>query len=224
MFTQLWASVKQQKFLTFVWSSSVGPILVSEAWGCGHDASTTHPLNLCPESEEAVKVLDCCLDAVVGWMRASKLKMNPDRMEALWMGDSLVWELEKLPALGRVALSLKKQVYSVQHWHKLLGVEGEAVLAPHNIQRTLCDIALPPPILWRSWRLWCGGAPRSITVNEAQVAFKRGVPFSTSGWYSIYCRDNQTAVTLTSVLSRLDYCIAMHSTWYCIWGWLDSFS
>ena len=42
-------------------------------------------------------MLDQCLEAVMGWMRANKLKLNPDKMEALWIGGSQVQELDKQP-------------------------------------------------------------------------------------------------------------------------------
>lgn len=32
---------------------------------------------------EALQVLNPCLEAVMGWMRANKLKLNPDKMEVL---------------------------------------------------------------------------------------------------------------------------------------------
>ena len=45
-------------------------------------------------------------------MRANKLKLNPDKMEALWIGGSRVWELGKQPVLDGVTL-LKEQMHSL---------------------------------------------------------------------------------------------------------------
>lgn len=50
-----------------------------------------------------------CLGALVSCMRVKKTKLKPDKLEALWMGDSWVQELRNLPVLGVAALPLKGQ-------------------------------------------------------------------------------------------------------------------
>ena len=49
-----------------------------------YDDHTQLSLPVTPESGETVHMLDQCLDSVMGWMRASKLKLNPG-MKGLWM-------------------------------------------------------------------------------------------------------------------------------------------
>lgn len=60
------------------------------------------------------KALDWCLDAVVGWMRANKLNVNPGKTKALWVSGSQVWEVSKLPAPYGVSLSLNVKVHSLE--------------------------------------------------------------------------------------------------------------
>lgn len=43
-------------------------------------------------------------------MRATKLELNPDKMEALWVGSSQVWEISKESALNKITLPLKKEL------------------------------------------------------------------------------------------------------------------
>lgn len=70
-------------------------------------------LSIASESKEAVKALEWCLNEVVDWMRASKLCLNPEKTEVIWVGDSYAWETGMLPVLDRVILSLKK-IYSLE--------------------------------------------------------------------------------------------------------------
>ncbi|KAF7234653.1 RNA-directed DNA polymerase from mobile element jockey [Varanus komodoensis] len=58
---------------------------------------------------EAVAVLNWCLDKIMGWMRANKLKLNPDKMEVL-LNNSVGWEVGCLPVLDGIALLLEKLV------------------------------------------------------------------------------------------------------------------
>ena len=62
---------------------------------------------------EAVQVLDQCVDSVMVWMRANKLKLNPGKMEALWVSGFQVQEIGSLLVLDRVASPLKDQVCSL---------------------------------------------------------------------------------------------------------------
>ena len=50
----------------------------------------------------------------MGWLKANKLKLNSDKMEALWFGVSHVWELNRRLFLDGVILPLKEQVHSLE--------------------------------------------------------------------------------------------------------------
>ncbi|KAF7239998.1 Pro-neuregulin-1, membrane-bound isoform [Varanus komodoensis] len=56
---------------------------------------------------EAVAVLNRCLAEVIGWMRANKLSLNPDKTEVLLVGGDFD------PVMDRVALPLKDRVHSL---------------------------------------------------------------------------------------------------------------
>ncbi|KAF7239825.1 Ran-binding protein 17 [Varanus komodoensis] len=62
---------------------------------------------------EAVAILNWCLAEVMGWMRANKLKLNPDKTEVLLVGDSSSWVGDLGLALDGVALPLKDRVHSL---------------------------------------------------------------------------------------------------------------
>ncbi|KAF7252624.1 Craniofacial development protein 2 [Varanus komodoensis] len=62
---------------------------------------------------EAVAVLNWCLAKVMGWMRANKLKLNPDKMEVLLVGGSNSWVGDLHLVLNGVALPLKDRVRSL---------------------------------------------------------------------------------------------------------------
>ncbi|KAF7249944.1 Succinate--CoA ligase [GDP-forming] subunit beta, mitochondrial [Varanus komodoensis] len=62
---------------------------------------------------EAVAVLNRCLAEVMGWMRANKLKLSPDKMEVLLVGRSGFGEGELNPVLNGVALPLRDKVRSL---------------------------------------------------------------------------------------------------------------
>ncbi|KAF7249253.1 putative RNA-directed DNA polymerase from transposon BS, partial [Varanus komodoensis] len=62
---------------------------------------------------EAVAVLNQCLAEVMGWMRANKLKLNPDKMEVLLVGGSGFGEGELNLVLNGVALPLRDKVRSL---------------------------------------------------------------------------------------------------------------
>ncbi|KAF7254014.1 Beta-centractin [Varanus komodoensis] len=62
---------------------------------------------------EAVTVLNWCLAEVMGWMRASKLKLNPDKTEVLLVGGSGFGEGELNLVLNGVALPLRDKVRSL---------------------------------------------------------------------------------------------------------------
>ncbi|KAF7251566.1 Zinc finger FYVE domain-containing protein 26 [Varanus komodoensis] len=62
---------------------------------------------------EAVAVLNWCLAEVVGWMRANKLKLNPDKTEVLLVGRSGFGEGGFDLVLNGVALPLRDKVRSL---------------------------------------------------------------------------------------------------------------
>ncbi|KAF7243255.1 putative RNA-directed DNA polymerase from transposon BS [Varanus komodoensis] len=62
---------------------------------------------------EAVAVLNRCLAEVMGWMRANKLKLNPDKMEVLLVGGSGFGEGELNLVLNGVALPIRDKVRSL---------------------------------------------------------------------------------------------------------------
>ncbi|KAF7247787.1 BMP-binding endothelial regulator protein [Varanus komodoensis] len=62
---------------------------------------------------EAVAVLNRCLAEVMGWMRANKLKLNPDKTEVFLVGGSGFGEGDLDLVLNGVALALKDRVRSL---------------------------------------------------------------------------------------------------------------
>uniref|UniRef100_A0A803T4E3 Reverse transcriptase domain-containing protein n=1 Tax=Anolis carolinensis TaxID=28377 RepID=A0A803T4E3_ANOCA len=66
-----------------------------------------------PVTKEAVQVLNRCLAAVSDWMRANKLKLNPDKIEVLLVSRKAEQGIGLQPVLDGVALPLKTQVRSL---------------------------------------------------------------------------------------------------------------
>ncbi|XP_061477657.1 uncharacterized protein LOC133382019 [Rhineura floridana] len=66
-----------------------------------------------PSSGEAVDVLNCCLTAIMDWMRANKLKLNPDKTETLLVSSLPAQMVDVHPVLDGVTLPLKEQVRSL---------------------------------------------------------------------------------------------------------------
>uniref|UniRef100_A0A803SN06 Reverse transcriptase domain-containing protein n=1 Tax=Anolis carolinensis TaxID=28377 RepID=A0A803SN06_ANOCA len=66
-----------------------------------------------PVTKEAVQVLNQCLAAVSDWMRANKLKLNPDKTEVLLVSRKAEQGIGLQPVLDGVALPLKTQVRSL---------------------------------------------------------------------------------------------------------------
>ncbi|KAF7254753.1 Formin-2, partial [Varanus komodoensis] len=62
---------------------------------------------------EAVAVLNRCLAEVMGWMRANKLKLNPDKTEVLLVGGSGLRMGDLGLVLNGVALPLRDRVHSL---------------------------------------------------------------------------------------------------------------
>ncbi|KAF7247022.1 putative RNA-directed DNA polymerase from transposon BS [Varanus komodoensis] len=70
-------------------------------------------LSFSTDPGEAVAVLNRCLAEVMGWMRAIKLKLNPDKTEVLLVGGSSSWVGDLDLVLNGVALPLKDRVHSL---------------------------------------------------------------------------------------------------------------
>uniref|UniRef100_R4GAY7 Reverse transcriptase domain-containing protein n=1 Tax=Anolis carolinensis TaxID=28377 RepID=R4GAY7_ANOCA len=66
-----------------------------------------------PVTKEAVQVLNRCLAAVSDWMRANKLKLNPDKTEVLLVSRKAEQGIGLQPVLDGVTLPLKAQVRSL---------------------------------------------------------------------------------------------------------------
>ncbi|KAF7236632.1 Ectonucleotide pyrophosphatase/phosphodiesterase family member 7 [Varanus komodoensis] len=80
--------------------------------GCGI-ISTQLYLSFSTNPDEAVAVLNRCLAEVMGWMRANKLKLNPDKTEVLLVGELGFGEGELNLVLNGVALPLRDKVRSL---------------------------------------------------------------------------------------------------------------
>ncbi|KAF7249628.1 putative RNA-directed DNA polymerase from transposon BS [Varanus komodoensis] len=86
--------------------------------GCGlrshqYTDDTQLYLSFSTNPGEAVAVLNRCLAEVMGWMRANKLKLNPDKTEVLLVGGSGFGEGELNLVLNGVALPLRDRVRSL---------------------------------------------------------------------------------------------------------------
>ncbi|KAF7240380.1 Keratin, type II cytoskeletal 79 [Varanus komodoensis] len=82
-------------------------LLEGEEWRMSGECGSA--VNIC----EAVAVLNRCLAEVMGWMRANKLKLNPDKMEVLLVGGSGFGEGGFDLVLNGVALPLRDKVRSL---------------------------------------------------------------------------------------------------------------
>ncbi|XP_015274014.1 PREDICTED: uncharacterized protein LOC107116590 [Gekko japonicus] len=66
-----------------------------------------------PHSEDAVDVLNWCLESVTGWMRVNKLKLNPDKTDFLRVSRKVDQGLRMSPVSEGVILPFKRQVHSL---------------------------------------------------------------------------------------------------------------
>ncbi|KAF7253300.1 Metabotropic glutamate receptor 5 [Varanus komodoensis] len=80
-----------------------------EVWA----AESSVYLSFSTDPGEAVAVLNRCLAEVMGWMRANKLKLNPDKTEVLLVGGLSSWVGDLGLVLNGVALPLKDRVRSL---------------------------------------------------------------------------------------------------------------
>lgn len=77
----------------------------------------------------------------MGWIRAKKLMLNPDKIKVLWVGGSQVWELAVFPVLNVLALPLKEQVHSLGILlDPALLMKPQVVLSPFYQLRLICPV------------------------------------------------------------------------------------
>ncbi|KAF7250970.1 Interleukin-1 receptor accessory protein-like 1, partial [Varanus komodoensis] len=82
-------------------------------WNHQYTDDTQLYLSFSTNPGEAVAVLNWCLAEVMGWMRANKLKLNPDKTEVLLVGGSGFGEGGFDLVLNGVALPLRDKVRSL---------------------------------------------------------------------------------------------------------------
>ncbi|KAF7241210.1 putative RNA-directed DNA polymerase from transposon BS [Varanus komodoensis] len=111
---------------------------------------------------EAVAVLNRCLAEVMGWMRANKLKLNPDKTEVLLVGGSGFGEGELNLVLNGVALPLRDKVRSLRVFlNPELSLEAQVTAVVrstffqlrliHQLRRYLENDCLIGLLKWRSF-------------------------------------------------------------------------
>ena len=66
-----------------------------------------------PTAVDAVPSLEHCLGTVLEWMRANRLRLNPDKMEILRMGSPGISGLGNSLSFGGVTLPTKNEVCSL---------------------------------------------------------------------------------------------------------------
>lgn len=92
----------------FVHMKPLGKIIQGFWVGCYQYADDTHVyLSLSSNFREAVEVPKCCLEAVGNWIRANKMKLNPDKMDNLVQKSTMQVVLSYL---NGIVLLLQKQV------------------------------------------------------------------------------------------------------------------
>ena len=97
-----------------IYMKPLGEVVQSFGLRCHQYADDTHLfLSSPPNSREAVLTLNQCLASVMGWMRANKLKLNPEKKEVLLVSCKGDKEIGILPVLNGVTLPLKTQVCSL---------------------------------------------------------------------------------------------------------------
>ncbi|XP_053169630.1 uncharacterized protein LOC128353010 [Hemicordylus capensis] len=97
-----------------IYMKPLGEVIRGFGLSCQQYADHTQLyLSLSPDPREAVDVLNRGLEAVMGWMWANKLKLNPDKMEVILVSRRANRDKDILPVLDGVALPLKEQVRSL---------------------------------------------------------------------------------------------------------------
>ncbi|KAF7244471.1 Ubiquitin-conjugating enzyme E2 U [Varanus komodoensis] len=82
-------------------------------WNHQYTDDTQLYLSFSTNPSEAVAVLNQCLAEVLGWMRANKLKLNPDKTEVLLVGGSGLGIGDLGLVLNGVAIPLRDRVRSL---------------------------------------------------------------------------------------------------------------
>ena len=90
-----------------IYMKPLGAVIQSFGVCCHQYADDTQLyFSFSTSSGEAVEVLNQCLAVTMDWMRANKLKLNPDKTEMLLVGGSSDWMVGAQPVLDGVALPL----------------------------------------------------------------------------------------------------------------------
>ena len=97
-----------------IYMKPLGEVIWRCALRCHQYADDTQLyLSFSSNPGEAVAVLNQCLSMVMDWMRANKLRLNPDKTEVLLVGGSSVRLGDVHSVLDGVALLLKYRVRSL---------------------------------------------------------------------------------------------------------------
>ncbi|KAF7243163.1 Protein mono-ADP-ribosyltransferase TIPARP [Varanus komodoensis] len=112
--TQIWQSVTtdSQEHLERLYCNPDND-KVKIRYRCPVKMALPYCLIIAPVRAPGLAVLNQCLAKVIGWMRANKLKLNPDKMEVLLVGGSGFGVGDLDLVLNGVALPLRDKVHSL---------------------------------------------------------------------------------------------------------------
>ncbi|XP_061485295.1 uncharacterized protein LOC133385720 isoform X1 [Rhineura floridana] len=97
-----------------IYMKPLGAVIRSFGVRCHQYADDTQLyFSFASSSGEAVNVLNRCLAAIMDWMGANRLKLNPDKTETLLVSAFYAQMVDVYPVLDGVTLPLKEQVRSL---------------------------------------------------------------------------------------------------------------
>ncbi|KAF7252606.1 putative RNA-directed DNA polymerase from transposon BS [Varanus komodoensis] len=150
---------------------------------------------------EAVAVLNRCLAKVMGWMRANKLKLNPDKMDVLLVGGSGLGMGDLGLVLNGVALPLRDRVCSLGVLlDPELSLEAQVTAVARSTFLQLRLIHQLRPFLENGCLATVTAVARSTFLQLRLIHQLR--PFLEN--------DCLATVTHTLVTSRLDFCNVLY--------------